>query len=449
MRGTQIKSFGWAVLVSMALTVGATANSFAQEMAPTGEYKEGLALGGWKLYPSVFLGATYDDNFNQATSETDKGFGLRVTPRLSGTYDGGIHKTMFYGVVDARFFNADTIAATAGFTHTYEAMRDLIFNFYGNYTRQTDIFNSALQFNNGVIGPPATPNVDIPAILNPFGTTPGVNPISYNQFTGRASVTKTIDQAFVTVSGTAFNIIYDHSDNVPDPFQTSHDGASFWISGRVGYNFTPSFYVFAQGDGIFQRFSNSLFDTNGYRVIGGVGSNDPHSLFRGEVYGGYWAQNQQQQIVTGLGIPTDVNSGVFGGRLSYFPTRYWTIVAQIDQTLGMSTTLTPFSPEGIPTKTTTAILQTTYGIARDWSVGVRGGYTRGEFIGVGGLNNGVGGLNNGGLNNHGWLAGASFNYEIWRNLLLTLDYQYTIERSDAPFSDFTRNWYSAGLTYKY
>ena len=255
-------------------------------------------------------------------------------------------KQMIYGVVDARFFNADTIAATAGVSHTYEAMRDLVFNFYGNYTRQTDIFNSALQFNNGAIGPPATPNVNIPLIVNPFGTTPGVNPIAYNQFTGRASVTKTIDQAFVTLSGTVFDILYDHSDNVPFPFQTSHDGASFWISGRVGYNFTPAFYVFAQGDGIFQRFSNSVFNTNGYRVIGGIGSNDQRSLFRGEVYGGYWAQNQQEgslialgiPTVIGLGIPTDFNSGVFGGRLSYFPTRYWSIVAQVDQTLGMSTT---------------------------------------------------------------------------------------------------------------
>ena len=54
-----------------------------------------------------------------------------------------------------------------------------------------------------------------------------------------------------------------------------------------------------------------------------------------------------------------------------------------------------------------------------------------------------------GLNNHGWIAGASFNYEIWRNLMLTLDYQYTTVQSDAAFSDFTRNRYTAGLTYRY
>src|SRR5262249_15517255 len=294
------------------------------------------------------------------------------------------------------------------------------------------------------IGPPASPNTNIPLIVNPFGTSPGVNPIAYNQFTGGGAVTKTFDQAFVGLSATAFDIVYDHSDNIPQPFHTSHDGASFWLSGRVGYNF-PQFYVFAQGDYILQRFSNSLFDTNGYRVIGGVGRNDPGGLFRGEVYGGYQFQHQEQQFVpfTGIpvvpvpGIPQDTNTGVFGGRLSYYPTEYWTIIAQVDEVLGMSTQLSPTTPFGIPTRTVTAILQSTYGISPNWSVGVRGGYALGDFIGVSGFNN------------HGWLAGASFNYEIWRNLMLTLDYQYSTVQSDAPFSDFTRNRYTAGLTYRY
>ena len=29
-----------------------------------------------------------------------------------------------------------------------------------------------------------------------------------------------------------------------------------------------------------------------------------------------------------LGIPQDAGNGVFGGRLSYFPTEYWTIIAR-------------------------------------------------------------------------------------------------------------------------
>src|SRR5262249_58424604 len=83
----------------------------------------------------------------------------------------------------------------------------------------------------------------------------------------------------------------------------SLDGTNYWVTGRIGKNFTPQIYAFAEASGIFQRFNNSTFDTNGYRVTGGVGSADPESLFRGEVYGGYQAQHQ----LDGLGILVDAN----------------------------------------------------------------------------------------------------------------------------------------------
>jgi hypothetical protein len=429
-----------AALLFLALTVGAVSGSFAQQIAPTGAYQEGVPVGSWTFYPKAFLGATYDQNMDQSPSGTDRdsGASLRLVPNLVATRDGGIHKTTVYGVVDAAFFNANTVAASVGFSHTYEAMRDLTFNFQGNYTRQTDLFNSAVNFNNGAIGPTASPDSNIPIVVNPFGTTPSANPIAYNQFAYGAAVTKTFGQAFVTLRGSAFYIAYDHSDTVLPPFQTDHNGASVWASGRVGYNVTPDVYVFAGIDGIWQRFDNGLFNTNGYRATGGVGTNNPNSLWRGEVYGGYQFQDQRGlNPNTNPGIPSDVDSGVFGGRLYYYPTRYWTFVASFDQILGISTALAPNIPQGIPTRSTTAMLQTNYGLSRLWTIGARFGYARGEYVGVQGLDTSA------------WMAGASFNYEIWRNLNLTLDYQYTIQFSDATFSEFTRNRYTGGLTYKY
>src|SRR6516164_9792033 len=88
----------WVFLLSMALTLVAVPRSSAQEIAPTGQYTPGLPVGGWMLYPSIFVGADYDSNFNQsATGNTkDSGTSLRVSPRLTGNYDGGIHKTTIY-----------------------------------------------------------------------------------------------------------------------------------------------------------------------------------------------------------------------------------------------------------------------------------------------------------------------------------------------------------------
>jgi Putative beta-barrel porin 2 len=448
-----------AAFVTMALLVGVAPPSRAQEIAPTGQYQEGLVLGSWKLYPSLFVGALWDTNIDQQASgtPTTSRTSARAVPYLSGFYDGGIHKTSVYGVVDARFFDATNLSATTGLTHRYEAMRDLSFNFTVNYTRQTDIFTNALNFNNRAIGPniSGSPETNVPIILNPFGTTPTVNPSAYNQYTGGASVLKTFeDGGFVSLAGTAFHIQFDHTTNLPfgNPFSTSFDGTSYWVTGRAGYNVTPQLYVFVEPSGIFQRFNNSTFDTNGYRVIGGVGSADPQSLFRGEIYGGYQAQDQVRGsgalvdangvplIVNGLsvpsGIPSNTHSTIFGGRLAYYPTRYWTLVAQVDETLGVSTTLSPTLPAGIPLLATNAILQTNYNISRWWWVGARVGYTRSKFFGFDQVDN-------------GWMAGASFNYEVWRNLSLTLDYQYSTVHSDAVLSDFTRNVYTAGLTYSY
>jgi hypothetical protein len=473
--GMRATSSGWGVFVSMVFIMGTLSPSFAQyaapggqatsgsqgsaasgsqgtssagpEISPTGEYKEGLALGGWMLAPEIFLGAVYNDNRNQLNNGGDAGISLRVSPRIVGYYDGGMSKTSVYGVLDGQFFNSNTIAATAGLTNTYQPWEDLLLASFFNYTRETSLFNSALNFNNNAIGPPGTPQAGIPIILNPFGTTPTVNPIAYNQFTGGGSINKKFNDGFASLGATAFYLLYDSQSNlIQQPFQTSNNATSVWVQGRVGYHFLPGVYAFAEGDGIFNRFQNSVFDTDGYRVSGGVGMDDPSSLLRGEIYGGYQAQFQSANnnifgtpsipLTTPNGIPRDESSGVFGARLNYYPTEYSTWILQIDQTLGVTTALAPGVPQGTPSKVTTAILQTNYALSRDWWLGLRVGYTQGWFFSFA-------------PETQGWLAGASFNYAIWRNLLLTLDYQYTNERSNAQLSSFTLNQVSAGLTYKY
>ena len=485
--GMRAMSSGWGVIVSMVLVMGTLSPSFAQstapgsqgstasasqssaasgsqetssagsEISPTGEYKEGLALGGWMLAPELFLGAVYNFNVNQLANGENQGTSLRASPRIVGYYDGGIYKTTAYGVLDGQFFNSNTIAASAGLSETYQPFQDLLLSAFFNYTRETSLFNSALNFNNNAIGPPGTPSGGIPIILNPFGTTPNVNPIAYNQFTLGTSINKTFDQGFASLGATGFYILYDEQSNlIPPPFQTSNNGLNLWVSGRVGYHFLPGVYAFAEGDGIFQRFQNPVFDTDGYRVSGGVGLDDPSSLLRGEIYAGYQAQQQLANnvfvtsttpIVTPpivsppgtpifTGIHTTVSSGVFGARLNYYPTEYSTWILQIDQTLGLTTALSPLVPQGTPSKVTTAILQTNYALSRDWWLGLRVGYTQGWFF-------------NFAPENQGWLAGASFNYTISRNILLTLDYQYTQEHSVAPNTTFTQSQITAGLTYRY
>ena len=62
MWGKRTKLFGWAPVLSVALLVGIAPRSFAQDqgIVPAGEYREGVVVGDWKLYPKIFVGAVGD-----------------------------------------------------------------------------------------------------------------------------------------------------------------------------------------------------------------------------------------------------------------------------------------------------------------------------------------------------------------------------------------------------
>src|SRR5262249_33838445 len=104
---------GWGFLVAMAVAMStiphtvddrAAPPSGAQgavapvalpssgEIAPTGGEYTGLPVGAWTLFPSLFVGAVWDSNNNQASSNQgtqratgsapDSGTSLEVSPRI-------------------------------------------------------------------------------------------------------------------------------------------------------------------------------------------------------------------------------------------------------------------------------------------------------------------------------------------------------------------------------
>ena len=386
---------------------------------PSREYTA-LSLAGWLLYPSVFVGAVFDDNVNQASANRVSGTGMRVVPSLLAQTNDGIHKTTFYGTLDGRFgldgdsTNASTFAARAGLSHTYEAMPDLVVGLQGNYTRQRDLF--AFNLDQGM------PSLNSTGL----GLSPVTNPVSYNQFAGSASIQKTFDRAFINVSGSVVDMIYDHaSAGSPSP-----DGTVYTATARAGRWFMPFLYAYAEASFDERYFATGGLNSHGYRTVGGLGS-DQIGLFRGEVYGGYQAE---QYDFAGLG---SVNSTVFGGRLYYSPTRALAFRASVDQSLGVSLlTASPTSPFGTATRVTTSLLQANYAIAPEWSVSARFGYIRTEFVGSARLDD-------------AWTAGGAITYSLWRSFGLVLDYQFVQLASNVPLQSFTRNVITLGASYKY
>jgi hypothetical protein len=223
---------------------------------------------------------------------------------------------------------------------------------------------------------------------------------------------------------------------------------------RGGYWLTPLLYAFVQPSAVLTRYQSSASDSNGYRVVGGLGTS-MISLFRGEIFAGYNAQyaSRNGQVVS---------SPTFGAALHYYPTEYFTLGLNISQAVGFGT---PTYVYGVPVsagpgnKTWQAVGTANYTMSEYWNAHLRAGYgetrwdNRGFYWGSW-TGNGV---------NANWIVGAGVNYNFWRNLSLTLDYVFTKAAgyggvgnvTALPFLNawqgegYSRNMVSAGLTYRY
>jgi hypothetical protein len=182
------------------------------------------------------------------------------------------------------------------------------------------------------------------------------------------------------------------------------------------------------------------------------------SLFKGEIWGGVQSQSSTQ----GYFGPT--TAATYGARLSYFPTPDLTVGLSVSSNLGeiaptrigYTTPLglaSAFQPSAI-SQTQQALLQTDYVVNSYVSVSVRGGLGKTETTAPQ-------------SDSIVWSGGATLNYTFWRNITLTLNYQFTkTSLSQTPtvidyltnsayltasstLLGYTQNVVSAGMTYHY
>jgi hypothetical protein len=380
-----------------------------------------VGWGGWIFHPSVILGAVYDDNVYRSATNQVHQWGTRVIPSFTAELNEGIYRTNIHGTVDGRFYSheksADAVDAKAGIQHIYEPTRDLTFRFSGDYIRQADPFTAGVVAPNGV-----------PVITNN----------SVNVVTGTASVQKDIGRAFVVLGESVTQTNYDAS------FQHPRNGTIYATTARTGVWATPYINVFAEGTYDWRRYAADIFDSQGYRVVGGLGSGQI-GLLKGEVYGGYQAEHYDHSDLFGLSFG-EVSSSVYGAKLSYFPTRYLTLKVLVDRIISVSSVptvgtffgfgLTPGVSLGTPMLVTHTVFEAEWGLWRQVSLSGRFGYDHATYV----LSPRV---------DDAWLAGARINYEIWRNLGLSFDYQYTKLDSTVPLNSYRRNMFLVGALYRY
>ena len=398
-------SDGWAFLSPQSV---AEVSPFEE---PSSDYSP-LHAGPWTLYPSLFSGVSYNDNLYQTTTSPTADLAWRTTPTFVAINNGGINKLSLYAVADSyvylRHSDADTVDGRIGFQDVWEMQRDLVLHLSADVSRQTDTLDS------GQIG----------------GVT--ILPLHFLQSEANASVLKSFNLFFVGLKGSMVNSTYDNAYLTvgPPQSQSFRDLDASTVSARAGYYIGPTIYSYVEASDNQQNYYNDpLFSSNGYRVVGGIGS-DQLSLFRGEIYGGY----QEQFYRSALGGAQ--GGAAFGGRISWLPTEFLTFSLSLDQSLGTSaaTSLTATNPSA--TETTSANFSANYALAQTWSASAHVGYSDIRYIGSPRIDD-------------DWSGGVTLNRQIWENLDATLDYQLNRVTSNFADASYTQNVYSLGLTYKY
>lgn len=432
----------------------------------------GVLVGNWLVYPTFTAGYIFNDNIYGRPFNRVAASGVRVRPAIEALLENGIHRTMAYLDADFQIYPGigvgeryvafrrvidappTNIAGRVGVLHVWEPMRDLTIRGSIDASRQTGLFAPYIGSTNGQT---FLPNAFSFSSVQQY----------VNQIAATVSAEKKIgDRGFVRATATGFYTSYDNrpqfaSTSPYDDFASRNFGGNF----QNGFGFrgalrggawiTPQIYAFVEPAIDLRRYNNSFLDTNGYRVLAGLGS-DMLSLFRGEIYGGYQSQSSVNGLLVRTGAPA------YGARLFYYPTRDITLSFSADQTLSSSSA--PFLQNGLVsplwgisgnTWASAATSRQFQGqgeivLTTALSAYIRGGY--GDSI-----------FSNPSFTTSAWSAGAGMNYNLWRNVSLNLDYQFlnTQFRMDSMVRQtlalstgflaqgFTRNVVSVGVNWKF
>ena len=305
----------------------------------------------WLLYAGLGGGAACDYNLNSTPTNQQQACGPRFQPSIVAERNTGIQRTLLYGVGDIRYYptvsRVDVVDTTAGIVHVWEIQRDLIFRVQAQGTRGQEYSGFSANL--------------LPTSV--FLT----SPVNYTQGYGSTSIQKNLGSFFTAVGGSVTGTVYeDARDNLGNTVDEQfRNGTVATLNGRFGYHISPIIYTFIEPSVNRQRYEASRLNSEGYRVVAGVGS-DRISLFNGEFYAGYASQRFDDPAIGSVSIP------VVGGRLSWYPTRFLTFTLTADRTFSTSDfntnglapgTVTNTGPGLLPGSATTA---TTAKLRADW-----------------------------------------------------------------------------------
>ena len=406
--------FGWTPAASLALG------------APTGAAPEnGAPIGPFLVYPELTLGGVYNDNLYPAATTRQASFGYRFAPSIAAVDDEGLRKSSLYFNADAEIYpgagpevpaaDKRAVSMAAGAQQSWTPTPDLSLQADVGYTRQ-----------NALLQAPVFPDTR-------FATTPEVLNLTdgaqYSDLVeAQASIEKTLGHGFFVRAGAGVQSIAYESGGSSGPAPAG--GQDYTASLRFGYALTPTLSGFVEGDFDRQLRSPAAADSDIYRAIVGV-SSDLISLFRGELYAGY-----QRQVSPG-GAFAAITAPTYGASIYYYPTPYLTLSASLDQTYAFATGL-PATTAAASPDVMEARLEANYAMAVYWRATASLAWAQATVSATPASRVTA------------WIANAKLDYNFWRNLDITLAYQFAdLAAQGGGVRGYDQNVTTLGLTYKY
>ncbi len=191
---------------------------------------------------------------------------------------------------------------------------------------------------------------------------------------------------------------------------------------------TPTIGGFVEGDFDRQLRKPAAADSDIYRGVAGL-SSDLISLFRGELYAGY----QRQLSPSGAFAP--ITAPTYGARIYYYPTPYLTLSASLDQTFSFATGL-PATAAAASPDVVEARLEANYAMAAYWRATASLAWAQTTLTSA--------------TRTTARIANARFDYNFWRNVDVTLAYQFAdLAAQGGGLRGYNQNLTTLGLTYKY
>jgi hypothetical protein len=465
-KSNRLLGFAALALFSALFAFGGVSAARAQEpptsIPPGGPLPfdpNAIPFNSWLLYPSVNFLAENSNNYFITPQSKLSGWAFGVDPSMTAEWSNGIHTTTLYGNFqqlqyppDGQVPQESKITSPSGeatWTQQYAPLRDLNFTFAGDYVHQTlspaltssiptpTAFTGTTILSNGdIVLPNGTIVSPTGQILGQVGPTASVGPTAfvnpYDQYTASAKVQKIFNGGIVTLGTSVQQVDYEHAGTTNFNNKYFSEDASFWLG--------PVFYAYT--DGSFNiRTTDPNGDSTAYRITGGIGTRQ-FGLFRTSAYFGYQGSG---------GATPDLDGGdVYGAAFSYYPTAVWTISANIDETINHAPANAPpstqalaipgITPLQIPitgaTKVTSTSLHSSYVISPQWTVNGLFAYVHIDNIGSP-------------IWDDSWVGDASVSYNIWRDLTLALEYQYSSIVSNQPQTNANRNLITMSATYKF